>query len=367
MTLLFIYVAIAIGISFVCSLLEAILLSLSHSYIQVLKKERANAGLLLEKFKKNIDVPLSSILILNTISHTAGAAGVGAEAVKIFGSEAMFFVSAILTLLILFFSEIVPKTIGAVYWKELAPMAAYGIRSLVFITYPLVLVSIFITKKIAGNKKAHTMTREEFLQSALLGEDEGIIDEKESDIIENTLQLSKSKVYDILTPRSVVFAVDKDLTVREVLLKEEVHKFSRIPVYEGSIDNVIGMVMAKKIFQKAIINQDVAIETIMQPIFSIHENIPVSYALDMFIKRREHMFVVVDSYDQTEGIVTLEDCIETVLGVEIMDEADTTEDMQAFAKTLMKLKKKQQKKEMKKALKQTFSYTEKGALLKPPL
>ncbi|MBN2964169.1 DUF21 domain-containing protein [Sulfurospirillum sp. T05] len=360
MTLLFIYVAIAVGVSFVCSLLEAILLSLSYSYIQVLKKERPSVGQLLEKFKKNIDVPLSSILILNTISHTAGAAGVGAEAVKIFGSEAMFFVSAILTLLILFLSEIIPKTIGALYWKELAPVAAFGIRFLVFVTYPLVVVSIFVTKKIAGNKKGHTMTREEFLQSALLGENEGIIDEKESDIIENTLQLSKSKVYDILTPRSVVFAVEKTMSVRDVLLKEEVHKFSRIPVYEGSIDNVVGMVMAKKIFQKAIINQDVAIESIMQPIFSIHENIPVSYALDMFIKRREHMFVVIDSYDQTEGIVTLEDCIETVLGVEIMDEADTTDDMQAFAKTLMKLKKKQQKKEIKKTLKHMMPQGQEG-------
>ena len=193
------------------------------------------------------------------------------------------------------------------------------------------------------------MTREEFLQSALMGEDAGIIDEKESDIIENTLQLSKSKVRDILTPRSVVFAVDKSVSVRDVLLKEEVHKFSRIPVYDGSIDNIVGMVMAKKIFQKAIINQDVPIENIMQPIFFIHENIPVSYALDMFIKRREHMFVVTDSYDQTEGIVTLEDCIETVLCVEIMDEADTTDDMQAFAKRLMKIKKKQQKKAEKKA------------------
>jgi len=344
MTLLFVYATVAIGISFICSLFEAIILSISHSYIQVLKKERPNAGALLGRLKDNIDVSLASILILNTVSHTAGAAGVGAEAVKIFGDASMFYVSAVLTLLILFLSEIIPKTIGAIYWKQLAPYAAYGIRGLIFITYPLVIMSIFITKKISGKHKGHHMTREEFLQSALMGEDAGIIDEKESDIIENTLQLSKNKVRDILTPRSVVFAVEKSMSVRDVLLKEEVHKFSRIPVYDSSIDSIIGMVMAKKIFQKAIINQDMPIENIMQPIFFIHENIPVSYALDMFIKRREHMFVVTDSYDQTEGIVTLEDCIETVLGVEIMDEADTTDDMQAFAKRLMKIKKKQQKK-----------------------
>jgi CBS domain containing-hemolysin-like protein len=349
MTLLLIYIIAVVSVSFLCSLMESILLSLNFSYIQVLKRERPVAGEMLEKLKKDIGVPLSAILIVNTIANTIGAAGVGAQSASLLGMEYMFYVSAALTLLILFLSEIIPKTIGAIYWKELAPMAAYILRVLIFVSYPLVKVAMFVTKKISGKHKGHMMTREELLESALMGEDAGIIDEKESDIIENTLQLSKSKIYDILTPRSVVFAVDKSMSVRDVLLKEEVHKFSRIPVYDGSIDHIVGMVMAKKIFQKAIINQDVAIESIMQPIFSIHENIPVSYALDMFIKRREHMFLVTDSYDQTEGIVTLEDCIETVLGVEIMDEADTTDDMQAFAKRLMKIKKKQQKKAEKKA------------------
>jgi len=352
MTLLLIYIIAVVSISFLCSLMESILLSLNFSYIQVLKRDRPVVGGMLEKLKKEIGVPLSAILIINTIANTIGAAGVGAQSAALFGMEYMFYVSAALTLLILFASEIIPKTIGAIFWKELAPVAAYVLRVMIFISYPLVKVAIFVTRKISGKRKGHLMTREELLESALMGEDAGIIDEKESDIIENTLQLSKSKVYDILTPRSVVFAVDKTMSVRDVLLKEEVHKFSRIPVYDGSIDNIIGMVMAKKIFQKAIINQDVPIENIMQPIFSIHENIPVSYALDMFIKRREHMFVVTDSYDQTEGIVTLEDCIETVLGVEIMDEADTTDDMQAFAKRLMKIKKKKQKKAEKKVEKE---------------
>jgi CBS domain containing-hemolysin-like protein len=344
MALLIFYIIAVVSVSFLCSLMESILLSLNFSYIKVLKKDRPVVGEMLEKLKKDIGVPLSAILIVNTIANTIGAAGVGAQSAALLGMEYMFYVSSILTLLILFLSEIIPKTIGAIYWKELAPISAYVLKVLIFISYPLVKIAMFVTKKISGKRKGNMMTREELLESALMGEDAGIIDEKESDIIENTLQLNKSKVYDILTPRSVVFAVEKSMSIRDVLLKEEVHKFSRIPVYDGSIDNIIGMVMAKKIFQKAIINQDVTMESIMQPIFSIHENIPVSYALDMFIKRREHMFVVTDSYDQTEGIVTLEDCIETVLGVEIMDEADTTDDMQAFAKRLMKMKKKKQKK-----------------------
>ncbi len=342
MTLLVVYAVLAVGVSFLCSILESILLSSNMAYIQVLKKKSPATGEALEKLKKEINVSLSSILILNTIANTIGAAGVGAEAASIFGLEYMFYVSAILTLMILFFSEIIPKTIGAVYWKELAPMATHIIRFFILITYPLVVVSLFVTKKIAGKKKAHGITREELLANTLLGEDVGIIDEKESDIIENTLRLSKSKVRDILTPRSVVFAFEKDTLIKDIINRPGIQKFSRIPIYEGSIDNIIGVIMSKQVLFSAITEDKKTLEDLMQPVFSINENIPVSYALDLFIKRREHMFVVTDSYDQTEGILTLEDCIETVLGVEIMDEADTTADMQQLAK--MKSKNKKQKK-----------------------
>lgn len=345
MTLLLVYAFMAVGVSFLCSILESILLSSNLAYIQVLKKESPKTGGALEKLKKEINVSLSSILILNTVANTIGAAGVGAQAAEIFGLEYMFYVSAILTLFILFGSEIIPKTIGALYWKELAPIATHIIKFFIFITYPLVIVSIFVTKKISGRKKRSAITREELLESTLLGEDVGIIDEKESDIIENTLRLSKSKVQDILTPRSVVYAFEKDTLIKDIINRPGIQKFSRIPIFDESIDNIIGVVMSKQVFYSAIAGKEKTLEDLMQPIFSIHENIPVSYALDMFIKRREHMFVVTDSYDQTEGIVTLEDCVETVLGVEIMDEADTTEDMQRLAKQKSKKKKKKKKKE----------------------
>ena len=314
------FIAITLIFSHICSLLESILLSLNHSYIQVKKKENPKIGEMLFRLKEDISIPLSAILIVNTIANTVGAAGVGAEAATLFGEDYMFIISFGLTLMILFFSEIIPKTVGALYWKSLAPLAGYVIRGLIFITYPLVRISLFVTRKISKNRDSVSMTREEFLQSALMGEDAGILDESESEIIENTLGLSKSRVSEILTPRSVVFAVSKDAIIRNILLQEDLYKFSRIPVYEGSIDNIIGFVMAKKIFQKALINQDAPVESITQPIFSISENLPVKYALDLFIKRREHIFLVIDKYSQTEGIVTLEDCIETVLGVEIMDE-----------------------------------------------
>ncbi|WP_024954003.1 CNNM domain-containing protein [Sulfurospirillum arcachonense] len=340
MTLLFMYLALAIGVSFLCSIVESVLLSLNMSHINVIKQDKEKVGNLLEKLKTDIDVSIASILILNTIAHTLGAAGIGAEAARLFGMEYMFYISAILTLLILFLSEIIPKTIGAQYYKELAPIAAYIIRVFIFFSYPLIKVSLFITEKISKKGSNNSITREELLQTALLVEDGGYIDEKESDVIENVLSLSKSKVNDILTPRSVVFALEKNTKIEDVLKTEGAMKFSRIPVYDKTIDNIIGVVYSKQIFKLAIEDKSGTIESLISPIFSIHENIPVSYTLDMFIKRKEHMFLVTDSYGQTEGIVTLEDCIETLLGLEIMDELDTTEDMRKLAKDKMKKRKK---------------------------
>ncbi|MDD3463323.1 MAG: CNNM domain-containing protein [Sulfurospirillaceae bacterium] len=291
-----------------------------------------------------MNVSISSILILNTIAHTYGASGVGAEAAKLFGMEYMFYISAILTLLILFLSEILPKTIGAVYYKQLAPYTAYAINVFIFITYPLIKVSLFVTQKISHGTYSDKLTREELLETTLLSEDAGIIDERESDYIENVLRFNKSRICEILTPRSVVFALNAHQKICEVLEMSGIQRFSRIPVYDGTIDNIVGVVLSKRIFERAIKNDSDEISSLMQPVFLIHENIPVSFALDLFIKRKEHMFVVTDSYGQTEGIVTLEDCIETLLGVEIMDELDTTEDMRKLAKD--KMRKKKKKKEL---------------------
>jgi CBS domain containing-hemolysin-like protein len=313
------------------------------SNINIIKKENPKAGALLEKIKKDINVSISSILILNTIAHTIGAAGVGAEAAKLFGMENMFYISAVLTLLILFLSEIIPKTIGAVYYKQLAMYTAYFINFFIFVTYPLIKISLFITQKISDGKYSHKLTREELLETTLLSENLGAIDEMESDVIENLLSLDKSKIFDILTPRSVVYAIDANTKLKEIIEQDGIMRFSRIPVYDGSIDNIVGIAFSKQIFQGAIYDKSMHVSELVQPVFSLHENIPVSYALEMFIKRKEHMFIVTDSYGQTEGIVTLEDCIETLLGLEIMDEHDTTDDMRKLAKDRMKERKKERK------------------------
>ena len=336
MELLLLYFFIAIGVSFICSILEAVILSTNSSYISVLEKENPKGGKILKKVKTNINDSISAILILNTTANTLGAAGVGMQAEVVFGGSAVFYVSAILTFCILFFSEIIPKTIGTVHWKKLAILTGYLINIFVFITAPVRFFTRYVTDKISKGSEANGLTREEFIHQTLLSEDEGIIDEKESDVIENVLHLDEIKVRDILTPRRVMYAISLDDTIEEILADEKIYNFSRIPVMGEDIDDIIGIALSKKIFQKAMENKKTKINKLTQDIYKINENIPVSKALDLFIKRKEHMFLVVDGYNQTEGIITLEDCIETLLGVEIMDESDTHEDMRELAKKDMK-------------------------------
>lgn len=342
MDLLILYFSLAVGISFLCSVLEAVLLSVNMSYVSVLEKENPKVGKLLKLQKTEISKSIASILILNTIAHTLGAAAVGAQAAILFGNDAVVIISIIMTFAILFLSEIIPKTIGALYWKQLAPMSAHAIRIFIWLTYPIILTTLFVTNRISkGKEDAHTLTKEELLESMLLSEDDGVIDEKESDFIENILNLNKIKVGDVLTPRSVVFAIDENMSIKEVIeTKEAIFKFSRIPVYNGSIEEVTGIVLTKKIFKQALKDNSVSVGSIKKDIVTINENIPVSKALDLFISKKDHMFLVTDNYDQTEGILTLEDCVETILGVEIVDESDTTEDMRELAKRKMKQKRK---------------------------
>ncbi len=339
LVLLFVLV---ISISFLCSILESILLSTNVSYVSVLEKKNPIAGKLLKKLKTDIDKSISSILILNTFANTLGATAIGVQAQSLFNNDSnlVLVVSIVLTFMILFFAEIIPKTIGAIYWKQLAPYAVRFIEVFIFITYPIIIITLFVTKKISKNKD-DTVTREEILHTTLLSEEDGIINDMESDIIENILSLNEVKIKDILTPRSVVFAVQKNTLIKDILDDARTYKFSRVPVYDDGIDHIVGMVLTKKLFKHAIKNPNVSIESIMVDVDSINENIPVSKALSSFTKVKDHMLIVTDGYDQTEGIVTLEDCIETLLGLEIMDELDTTEDMRKLASAKMKEKRKQ--------------------------
>ncbi len=339
MDLLILYFFLAVFISFICSILESVLLSVNMAYISVLEKERPRVGALLKAHKIGINKSIASILILNTIANTLGAAAVGAQAESLYGVGAVFYVSIVLTFAILFLSEIIPKTIGAVYWKSLAPIAAYVIHFFIWFTYPIILMTLFVTNRISKSDDTMSLSKEELIESTLLSEDEGVLGEKESDVIENILLLDKIRTKEILTPRTVVFALDGTRSIKDIIENEPaIFKFSRVPVYHENIENITGIVMTKKIFKQALKDDSVALDTVKKDIFKISENLPVSRALDLFIKKKEHMFLVLDSYDQTEGIVTLEDCVETILGVEIVDESDSDADMREVAKQKMRLK-----------------------------
>jgi CBS domain containing-hemolysin-like protein len=339
MSYLILFFLLSIGVSFLCSILEAVLLSIQMSYISVLEREKPKVAKLLRSHKENISQSIGSILILNTIANTLGATAVGAQAAKVFKDDfAMVVVSVVLTFSILFFSEIIPKTIGAIYWKSLAPMAGRIIQIFIFITYPILIVTTFVTNKISKGNES-TTTKDELLESMLLSEDEGVIDEKESDYIENVLKVDEKDIQEILTPRSVVFYLEGEKTIKEVLETEpDIFKFSRIPVCNGSIEDVTGIVLTKKIFKQSLVDDTVTIASIQDHMHTIHESLSVLKAIDLFIKKKQHMFLVVDSHGQTEGILTLEDCVETLLGIEIMDESDTVEDMRELVRIRKKIK-----------------------------
>lgn len=341
---LIIFLSLALLVSFLCSILEAVLLSTSLPYINSIQNTHKKASKLLKKLKTNIDKPIAAILTINTIAHTIGAAGVGAESAKLFGEQYMFLISSILTLLILYFSEIIPKTIGAVYWKRLSKPSAYIINILIYMTYPLTILAEYTTRIFSKNRTI-SISREELLANTLISEDSGEIDESESDIIENTLELSRSKVENILTPRSVVFALDKNSTAKDALTEiENLKTFSRIPVYDKDIDHIVGMALSKHILWQNIEDEAIDIGSLTKDVFSIHENIPVSKTLSLMLARKEQLFIVKDSYGQTVGVVTMEDCMETLLGKEIMDESDQVEDLQEWAKEMLKKNKSNERK-----------------------
>ena len=335
MTLLIIYLSIAILISFLCSVLEAVLLSSTNSYIESLSKDATDEVMdMLKGLKANIDKPISSILTVNTFAHTMGAAGVGAQAQILFGEEWQAAVAFVVTLIILYFSEIIPKTVGAIYWKKLLVPSAHIISILVMLTTPFTWISSILTNYISKNKKHHhNFSRDEIMAVVAMGEKDGTIHAKESDLIENLLKLKNIKAKDIMTPRSVVFALRGSTTIEEAIEDDRMYIHSRIPIFGETLDDVIGMVFNQRILEESVEDHDtVTLESIANQVHMVSENLPVQNLIDQFIKRKTHLFIVYDNYGQTAGVVTLEDAIETLLGVEIVDEMDEIEDMQVFAK-----------------------------------
>jgi len=332
MTLLIIYLTIAIGVSFVCSILEAVLLSITPSYVESITNQYPKRGKILSRVKNRLDQSISSILILNTFAHTMGAAGVGAQASYVFGARWETLIAVLLTLVILYFSEIIPKTIGATYWRQLAIPSAHTINWLIKLVYPLIWISTFITR-FFSKKKKNKISREEILALASLGHKMGTLISQENEYLGNVLRLREIKTEEILTPRSVMHSLSEALTISEALDEEQTKQFSRIPVYRDNHDDIIGIVLSRELlFEERQGKSDMEISQFTKPITRVSESLPVQQLLDLFIKKQEHLFLVEDRLGQTAGIVTLEDAIETMLGREIVDETDTIEDLHKFAK-----------------------------------
>ena len=339
MGLLIFYLLLAIGFSFLCSVLEAVILSVTPSFVKVKVEEGKSAARLLKSLKDNIDRPLSAILTLNTIAHTVGAAGVGAQAVSIFGEVYFGLISAVLTILILIFSEVIPKTIGARYWRQLALPSAKIIRILIYVLYPLVVVSDFLTKFIIKKKKTETVTREEVEVLTNIGAQEGVFEEGESKLIRNILNIKSIKVRDILTPRTVVIAAEEEMVLSDFKNQKQFSQFSRIPIFKKSIEDCTTYVLKIDVLENLANDKRlIKLKDIKRKIIIVPENLSIDKLFEKLLVGKEHIAMVVDEYGGFEGIVTMEDIIETILGLEIQDETDTEIDMQKLAREKWKIR-----------------------------
>ena len=333
LVLMIVYATVALGFSFLCSVAEAVLLSVSPSYIATLKEKGSKGATLLQNIKANIDRSLAAILTLNTIAHTVGAGGAGAEAAAYYGDQYVGIAMAILTLLILFLSEIIPKTVGAVYWRKLAPLMARFVQLLIWLLFPLILISEQLTKLLTRGKNIHGFNREEFAALADIGAAGGHLDPKEFRILKNLFRFPILCAEDIMTPRTVVFALQQDLSAHEVLEKHHEIGVTRIPIYGENRDDITGFVIRADILLNEYHREGKAkLRDLRRDIRAVKDTTPLSQVLEELLDNRAHILLVVDPYGGMSGLVTLEDVVETLIGFEIVDEADKIDDMRKLAR-----------------------------------
>jgi len=332
--LLITYILMALVFSFLCSVAEAVLLSITPSYIAELQGRKPKLAALLKKLKQdNVDKSLAAILTLNTIAHTVGAIGSGSKATVVFGSAWFGLFSALMTLMILFLSEIIPKTIGAMHWRSLAGLTAQFVHILIWVLYPLIWISEFLTRLIARGKTTHVFIRKEFIAMADIGEQTGKIDQNESRIIQNLFRFGSLTSADIMTPRTVISSFPQSMTVSEASAIKPSVTFSRIPIYQTDIDHITGFILRDELLHFIVGDRGGAtLETLKRDIQSVPGNMSLSALLEFLLNQRQHIAIVIDEYGGTKGLVTMEDVVETLLGMEIVDEMDQAEDMQALAR-----------------------------------
>lgn len=334
MGLLLLYLFIALFFSFLCSVLEAVLLSITPAYVSIMSQESPSLGDSLQKFKDNIDRPLAAILTLNTFAHTIGAAGVGAQAQAIWGDAYLSLTSGILTIVILIFSEIIPKTIGANYWKQLAPFSVRTLKVLIYSPlYPIIILSQFITKWLKKDKERSVLSRADFTAMAELGIKQGIFKKAESQVIRNILRFNNILVRHIMTPRTVIVSAQQEMSLSDFFRDFPDLRFSRIPIFDENLDDVKGYVLKDEVLYKIINNQgNQPLKSVVREIQVVPEHMPIPTLFNRLLEQQEQIALVVDEYGGTAGIITIEDIVETLLGMEIIDELDQIADLQTWAR-----------------------------------
>jgi CBS domain containing-hemolysin-like protein len=329
----------AIIISALCSVIEAVLYSVPQSQIEVMARSGKKSGLALKKLKKNIQQPITAILTLNTIANTMGAAVAGASAAVVFGKENLVWFSVFFTLIILLFSEILPKTAGVAYAKNLASWIALPLNVLIKVMSPLIWLCQAVTHLIPKQKKEPLVSIEEIQAVAVLGRKSGEIEPQQEKVIANILKLQDKTVRQVMTPRTVVFSLSEDLTIDEALkMREQWSRHSRIPVFDKGQDDVVGIVLSRNVLlslSEGKKNQKLS--TLMQPVHFVPEAAPLNKILMEFFEQRIHLFVVVDEYGSVTGVISLEDIIEEIVGREIIDESDTAGNLREYARHRKKL------------------------------
>ncbi len=332
-TLIF-YLLLALVISFICSLFESVLLSTPLSFINMKETDGDKRALKMKTYKEKIDKPLAAILSLNTVAHTIGAAGVGAQAVKIFGEAYFGLVSAVLTLLILIFTEIYPKTIGATYWRKLALPIVPWLNILIILAYPFVKLSDILSKLINKGKVETTVSREEVFAMADIATEEGEFEVSENIIIQNLQKLESVKVEDVMTPQIVASVAPEEMTVSEFYKNKDYLHYARIPVYADSDeDHITGYVLRQNVLEQVASDHfNTKLKDIKRKIIAADEGESIMVLWERLLQEREHIAIVTDEYGSFNGVVTLEDIIESILGLEIVDETDQFADMQQYAR-----------------------------------
>lgn len=327
-------ILLALGFSFLCSIAEAALLSMTPSYIESLRSAHPKRAARLRRLKMdNLDRSLAAILTLNTIAHTVGAILSGAKATVVFGSAWFGLFSAIMTLMILFLSEIVPKTLGAVYWKQLISPTALFVQGLIALLYPIVWLSERLTQWISGGKKAHVFSREELISMARIGEASGRMPQSESRILSNLFRLGTLTARDIMTPRTVITSLPETASLEQALATVAKRPFSRVPVYQNKEDQITGFVLRDDVLMGNAHGKNTeTLKSLRRDIMKVPAAVRLTKLFDTFLQERQHIAIVLDEFGGNQGLVTLEDLVETLIGMEIIDETDRVVDMRALAR-----------------------------------